>query len=85
MSEPFDPRKTYLDMEPPRFDVGGNKITGEFDKVNTPTIDIVEEPMEEIEPPRKVQYAIDIVVGMGIGVIIFALGWICAASLIGMH
>lgn len=79
--------KTHLDLEPPKFDVGGNRITGEHDNDKTPDSGIDIRKFESIEDMTR--YAIaeglsrneafsDIggyfCVGVGIGIILFIIG-----------
>jgi len=72
----FDPSKTYLDLEPPKFDFGGDKITGEFDEMDTPEIEdltqlVQIESFAQIERPWR-----DFMVGFTIGLVIFVLGYL---------
>lgn len=70
--------KTQLDLEPPRFDVGGNRITGELDNEKTPdsgiSIPIIE--IEEAEPDTFSSVGGYFVFGVGLGMLLFMLGWV---------
>lgn len=71
VNELFDPRKTYLDMTPPRFDVSGNKITGEFDEIKTP--ELIEVRLEDIEEAPLMPWFL---IGVAIGAIAFLAAFV---------
>lgn len=59
----------------------GAIVTGEMDDMDTPSVVDIDVPPDAFGRG----FATDFVVGLGLGVIIFALGWLCAASLVGMN
>jgi len=70
--------KTHLDLQPYRFDVVGNRITGEHDQektpdsgINIPIIEIVKD-----EPDTFDNMGGWFVAGFGIGILLFMLGWV---------
>jgi hypothetical protein len=75
---PVDGR-TQLDLLPYRFDVGGNRVTGELDSektpdsgINIPVIEIIEE-----SPDTFGGMGGYFLVGVGIGMVLFVLALVC--------
>ena len=68
----YDPRKTYLDLEPPRFDVSGDKVTGEFDNIKTPEL----EKVYEIEIVETGEFWRHFCAGLAIGAITFIVCYV---------
>lgn len=66
-----DIARTRLDMTPPRFDVSGNKITGEFDEIKTP--ELIEVKLEEIEEAPILPWFL---IGVAIGAVAFLAAFV---------
>ena len=68
-----DMSRTRLDLTPPRFDVSGNKITGEFDEIKTPElIEVRLEDIEEVDAGFMPYF----LMGVAVGVIAFFLAFV---------